>query len=219
MIFDVILITILALITFNFLIIFFVKNPLENVMASVISHLLLLLIFVYYISNHTSLEELAFVLIFYSGIFVFFLPHKNNFDQKNLDKKKYNKFAIIAFFIAISLIFFATFFLTNNLVKTANLIRDHKINQEIETTNYSLESSIDSNLVDDDKNQILQNKLKEKKQEKTEYVVLEKTKIAQLKDKLSENFFLKHISEIILIISSIAPILLIISNNKSANVL
>lgn len=211
--------TLLVFIAINFSIIFAVRTRTTTITSIIITHLVMVLFFSLSISNYNSFKEIVLALIAYSMVILFLISNYNitGSDSVALNKVR-PRWSILVFssaMILVSTIFLALLFVTANVTKIAESVRDRKISKQAEVMqNPMILPSHPVHIAV--KTYYLGKKFEDDWSDKiSASLEINERKRARLKDRLSDNFLLKRSSDMILVIVAVSTALLILSDKNS----
>jgi hypothetical protein len=220
MLFDAKFLTLLTFIIINLLIIFVVKTRTSIVISLIISHLIAVLFFSLSISNYNSFKEIVLALIIYSMVILFLVSNYNPIylasDKVNQikDSKTFLFLAPIITLVVL-VIFLALFFVAKNIEQIAEDFHEKKFAKQEETMKNPMISNSHPVHIAAKKNYFSKDISANQLDESYIKTGMNERKIARLKDKLSDNFLLKHSSDVILVIVAISSSLLILGIKKT----
>lgn len=213
MLFETTTLPILFFITLNFLILFFLKKEIDQIIGLIFSYVLIIIFFTITISNYDILKEIILILSCYLITLLIIINGLNSsieIEEKSL--KKFTKFVLFPFSIlGIVAVFLMIILVINNISQVSNLVETRKLtqkNEELFKNNIPNQENLNLELANNKNNQIKEISVKEAK-----FFNTSDRKRDYLKEKLSENFLLKRSSEIILLIATL-PLILIPSKKE-----
>ncbi|MBU6339698.1 MAG: hypothetical protein KGQ36_07010 [Rickettsiales bacterium] len=206
--FETITLPILFFITLNFLILFFIKKEIDQILALIFSYIFIIAFFSLTISSYLILKEIILILTCYL-IALLFIIHRSD-SSITSDKKPSTKF--VKFFVIPTSIFtiIAIFFMVIWTVKNTHEISNLIETKEITKKNEELFGNLNSNQISS-KTLITNNREIYKEEE---FFNTSGRKRAYLREKLSDNFLLKNSSELILLIISLPLITMLLTKKE-----
>ena len=211
MIIDGKFLTLLAFITINFLILFFVKTRTTTVISLIIAHLIVVLFLSLSISNYDSFKEVVLGLIIYSMVTLFLVSNYNPIhlglvhldgDGKNL---RVRIFTILLSFSIVLVVFGLTFWITKNISVVGESVTAKKMeNQRLEIKPSKPDHIAATKLLLSNKPQA------EWIKQETRIAEVSGIRRERLQRRLADNFLLKRSSDVILIIVALGIFLMLL---------
>ncbi len=219
MFFEAKFLTLLVFIVLNLLILFVVKTRTTIVISLIVAHLIAVLFFSLSIANFNSFKELVLGLIIYSMVLLFLISNFNSVyidhDDVLRSKDKKNYLLIMMVGTTFAFVFLLLCLLVINLPKIADFVHDEKLTKQNELMENPLLSRFHPahNVV---KEIYLVKKIDKKNlPEELEIPETNEKKRVRLKDELADNFLLKRLSDMILLIVAVSTSLLLLSKKES----
>lgn len=207
------LLTLLAFIVINFLILFVVKTRTTTVISLIIAHLIAVLFFSLSISNYDSFKEIVLGLIIYSMVTLFLVSNYNPIhldgeedDNKNLRMKI---MTVCMACIIVFIVFILTFWIAKNIASVnASVIAKKAAIRQAET-----KLNVPKNLA---ATTLLLSQKPQSKwiKERLESPEISHRKKERLRRSLADNFLLKRSSDVILIIVALSVVLMLLRKNN-----
>ncbi|MDX2083174.1 MAG: hypothetical protein SFV53_04220 [Rickettsiales bacterium] len=221
MAFDAKFLTILAFVTFSFLIIFVIRNRSNTAIALIITHLILLLFLSLSVTNYDSFKKISLAVIFYLLTLLFLiLNQKPIFFETKKSKSWQLWISYFSFGSIFIIIFLVAFFIVKDVAKISQIVAAQKSERQNEISKNPMISPshsvhvtikkfyLEKKSATDD--QIWLNKLQPQLQ-------IEERKRLRLQSKLIDNFLLRNFSDAILFIAASSCIAFFLNAKKTSS--